>query len=213
MTSANNLALLLSEILEQMQKQLEMPASKCNKPKNCNKPNPNCKKPSISDIKKAQKKLNGKMQKRGDCQKNGEKKSKELMNLAKQQSQIRQQLMQLRDEMGKNGEKGKIDKVLENMEETERDIINNKITQETFNRQSEILTRLLETENSSREQGMEEKRNSVEWKFEQSNMSEKFLEYKQEKKAQEELLKTIPLQLAPFYKKKVNKYFNKLIND
>ena len=43
MTSANNLALLLSEILEQMQKQLEMPASKCNKPKNCNKPNPICK--------------------------------------------------------------------------------------------------------------------------------------------------------------------------
>ena len=153
------------------------------------------------------------MQKSGDCQQIGEEKSKELMNLAKQQAQIRKQLMELRDEMGKNGEKGKIDKALENMEETERDIINNKITQETINRQSDILTRLLETEKSSREQGMDDKRNSAEWKFEQSNMSQQFLEYQKEKKAQEELLKTIPLQLAPFYKKKVTKYFNDLIND
>ena len=37
MTSINNLALLLSEILEQMQRDLDL-NSKCNKPKNCNKP-------------------------------------------------------------------------------------------------------------------------------------------------------------------------------
>ena len=44
-------------------------------------------------------------------------------------------------------------------------------------------------------------------------MSPEFLEYQQQKKAQEELLKTTPVQLTPFYKKKVNSYFNKIIND
>ena len=43
MTATNNLALLLSEILEQMQKQLDMPSSQCNKPRNCNKLTPTVK--------------------------------------------------------------------------------------------------------------------------------------------------------------------------
>ena len=177
MTSTNNLALLLSEILEQMQKQLDMPPSKCNKPKNCNKPNPNCNKPSMSEIKKAQKKLNNKMKE------------------------------------GKNGQKGKIDKILENMEENERDIINNQITKETINRQQDILTRLLETENSDREREKDDKRKATEWEYKLDNSSEELLKYKKLKKKQEELLKTTPLQLTPFYKKKVNSYFNNIIND
>jgi hypothetical protein len=218
MTSTNNLALLLSEILEQMQKQLDMPPSKCNKPKNCNKPNPNCNKPSMSEIKKAQKKLNNKMKegeigKKEKGKKQGEKQSKNLINLAKKQEQIRKQLMQLRDEIGKNGQKGKIDKILENMEENERDIINNQITKETINRQQDILTRLLETENSDREREKDDKRKATEWEYKLDNSSEELLKYKKLKKKQEELLKTTPLQLTPFYKKKVNSYFNNIIND
>ena len=171
----------------------------------------------MSELKKAQKKLNDKM-KKGEKGEKGKKKqcekqSKELMNLAKQQEQIRKQLMELRDEMGQNGEKGKIDKILENMEENERDIINNRITQETINRQEDILTRLLDAENSDRERDKDDKRQSTEWEFEPDNTSEEFLEYQQQKKAQEELLKTTPVQLTPFYKKKVNSYFNAIIND
>jgi len=218
MTATNNLALLLSEILEEMQKQLEMPASKCNKQKNCNKPNPNCKKPSMSELKKAQKKLNdklkmGKSGKKEKGKKKGEKKSQELMLLSKEQAQIRSQLMKLRDEIGKNGEKGKIDKILNDMEKNERDIINNQITQETINRQKDILTRLLEAENSDRDQDKDETRKSNEWEFNLDNTSQEFLKYQKQKKAQEELLKTTPVELNPFYKKKVARYFNIIIND
>jgi hypothetical protein len=201
-----------------MQKELEMPPSECNKPKNCNKPNPNCTKPSMSKLKKAQKKLNEKMKKgkdskKGKGKKKGEKQSKELMELARVQEQIRRQLMELRDEIGDNGEKGKIDKILEDMEENERDIINNKITQETINRQAEILTRLLNAENAEREQEKDNKRKATEWEFEPENTTEEYLEYKKLKEEQEELLKTTPIQLTPFYKKKVNNYFNTIIND
>jgi hypothetical protein len=212
MMSINNLALLLAEILEQMQKDLEMPPSQCNKPKNCNKPNPNCKKPSMSQLKEAQKKLNKEM-KKGKDGKKGEQGSKNLMQLAKKQETIRKQLMELRDEQGENGEKGKIDKIVEDMEENETDIINNRITQETIARQEEILTRLLEAEKSEREQGEDDKRKSTEWNFIPNNNTEQYLDYKKQKQQQEELLKTTPVQLKPYYKKKVNTYFNSLIKE
>ena len=218
MTSTNNLALLLSEILEQMQKQLDTPPSDCNKPRNCNKPNSNSKKPSISELKKAQKKLSKKI-KKGSQEKNkkgnkiGEKQSKEMMNLTITQAKIRKQLMQLRDEIGKNGEKGNIDKIIKEMEETERDIINNQITQETINRQENILSRLLEAENSKKERDKDDERKAVEWRLEQNKNIQEFLNFEKNNKSQQEMLKTTPLQLAPYYKKKVTLYFNKIIND
>ena len=213
MTSTNNLALLLSEILEQMQKDL---ANKSESKKQCNKPNPNCKKPSMSQLKEAQKKLNKEMKKGKSGKKRkkkGEKNAKKLMQLAKKQEEIRRQLMELRNEQGKNGEKGKLDKILEDMEENETDIINNRITQETIARQEEILTRLLEAEEAEREQDEDDKRKATEWNFVPDNTTEQYLEYKNKKQQQEELLKTTPVQLKPYYKKKVNTYFNTLIKD
>jgi len=218
MTSTNNLALLLSEILEQMQKQLDSPPSKCNKPKNCNKPNPNCNKPSMSEIRKAQKKLNEKIKKgergkKGKKKKGGNKEAKELMTLTKKQEEIRKQLTELRDDIGRNGEKGKIDNIIKDMQKNEKDIINNKINQETINRQEEIFTRLLETENADRERGKDNKREGVEWEINIENLNTKTINYQKQKQAQEELLKTMPIHLSPFYKKKVNLYFNSITND
>ena len=212
MTSVNNLALLLSEIIEQMQ--LEIPPSNCNKPKNCNKPNPNCNKPSLSEMKKAQEKLMKKLKNgknKGD--KPGEKQSQILMQLAKQQEQIKKQLLEMRNNLTNNQEKNQLDKIIEEMEKNEKDIINNNITQETINRQEEILTRLLEAENSEREQGKDDKREANEWKFEIDDITLEMIKYEKQKKNQEELLKTVPLQLSPFYKKKVDSYFNSILND
>ena len=95
----------------------------------------------------------------------------------------------------------------------ETDIINNRITQETITRQEEILTRLLEAENAVREKEQEEVRESNEWNFTHENKTKQYLDYIKKKQAQEELLKTTPIQLKPYYKKKVNSYFNSLITD
>ena len=215
MTSVNNLALLLSETLKQMQ--LE---SSCNSPgaKQCNKPSSSSK-PSLSELKKLQKalqqKLKDKLGEKGEKGKNqcDENQSKELMQIANQQQKIRERLQELRDEIGKNGEKGNLDRILEKMEDNERDIINNNITRETLLRQQEILTKLLEAEESQRERGEENKRESIEWNYEIKNNNSKYLEYIRKKKEQEELLKTTPIQLSPFYKKKVNEYFNNFTNE
>ncbi len=209
MASINNLALLLSEILEQMQKDFDS-SFKCNKPRNCNKPK-NCNKPSMSELNKAQKKLNQKIkssQKRGNANKNN---AEKLMKLAKNQEEIRNQLLELRKEMQGGEEKGKIDEIIKKMDDNETDIINNQITIETIKRQEDILTRLLEAENANREKDTDKERKSFEWILSEENTTEKYKEYKKKKEAQEELLNTTPIQLKPYYKKKVNSYFKSLI--
>lgn len=215
MTSANNLALILSEMLNQMQKDLankQKGSKQCNK--QCNKPGSG--KPSLSKLKKMQKKLNEQM--KGMMGKKGKKKGEKLNNgqcknlskLSQQQESIRKQLQELRDEIGKSGEKGNIDKMIKKMEENEIDIVNNKITQETIRRQEDILSRLLEAEKAEREKEEEPKKESIEWKYELINTNNSYSDYKKQKEKQMELLKTKPAQLSPFYKKKVSEYFNEL---
>ena len=94
------------------------------------------------------------------------------------------------------------------MEETETDIINRNITQQTLLRQQEILTKLLEAEKAHREREQDQQRQSQEWLKDITNrLVNPFEEYQKEKEKQEELLRTIPPSLTPFYKNKVNEYF------
>ena len=101
MTSVNNLALLLSETLKQMQ--MEM-ANKTPGSKQCNKPG-NSSKPSLNELKRCKKilkkEMKGKSGKEGEKgKKKGENKSDEgesrrLMEMAQKQQQIRQMFKNL----------------------------------------------------------------------------------------------------------------------
>ena len=96
----------------------------------------------------------------------------------------------------------------EMMEQTEKDIVNKAITNETMKRQQDILTRLLESEKAEREREQDEKRKSNEAKNQDLSNPSQFLEYKRMKEKELELLNTVPPSLTPFYKEKVNNYFN-----
>ena len=145
--------------------------------------------------------------KQGEMKKSSEGQNMYLMQMAQKQQQIKQRLQEIRDEIGKAGEKGNIDRILEKMEQNEIDILNNNITNETILRQEEILTKLLEAEESQREKGQEEKRESIEWNFDFKNNSSEYIDYINKKKEQNELLRTVPIQLNPYFKEKVNRYF------
>ena len=93
------------------------------------------------------------------------------------------------------------------MEETEKDIVNRMISDQTLKRQEEILSRLLESERAERERDQDEQRKSEQAKnYEQRNPPE-FEEYKRLKLKEMELLRTVPPALNSYYKKKVNDYF------
>jgi hypothetical protein len=132
--------------------------------------------------------------------------SESLAKMAAQQAKIRQELNKLKE---KNGLKG-LNGISKMMEENETDIVNKRITQQTIDRQKEILTRLLESEKAEREREWDEKRESKEGKDNQKGNPELFFEYNREKEKEVELIKTTPPQLSIFYKKKVTEYFQNI---
>ena len=161
MISTNNLALLLDESLQQMQKQL---ASQTPGNKQCN--NPGSGPPSLSQLKQMQKKLLEEM-KKGENGKNGSKSlgefNKKLMQLAQLQQEAKEKFTKMRDELETEKNKSDIDKLLDDMEKNKDDIIFNKISQKTIDRQNKILSRLLDFDEAEREQGEDDKRESLEW--------------------------------------------------
>jgi len=221
MTSINNLALMLSEALSQMQSQMK---SKTPGSGSCNKPGGKGQKPSMANMRQMQEQLNKQIEKlKGEMEKNGNKPgqkpgamgmggmSQELARLAAQQEAIRKEIQKMADQLNKDGKgAGNMSKLADAMEETETDLVNKLISPETMKRQQEILTRLLEHEKAEKEREMDEKRQSNEAKNENFSNPNQFFEYNRQKQKETELLKTVPPSFTPFYKNKVNEYFNNI---
>lgn len=206
---------------------------KCNKPGNANGDKPGDKpsfgkggKPSIKGMKQMQEQLAKQMEQLKKQMEQGKTPGKdgkgsgglmpgmseELAKAAAKQQALRQMLQQLGQELNKDGSgNGKeLQKIAEEMEKNEEDLVNKNITIETLKRQQDILTRLLESEKAERERDQDNKRESTENKFEDFSNQKQFLEYKRKKEKEVELLKTVPPALTPYYKQKVNNYFNQV---
>jgi hypothetical protein len=134
--------------------------------------------------------------------------SQQLAKAAAQQEVLRRQMQQMLDKIKKDGGNNPGGNLAEMMEQTERDIVNRQITQETMKRQQDIITKLLESDKAEREREQDEKRKSNEAKNQNLSNPTQFLEYKRLKEKELELLNTVPPSLTPYYKDKVNNYFN-----
>jgi len=217
MTSMNNLALMLSESLQQMKQSMQMSGnskggSKC---KNSGKG----KKPSMSDIMSEQQGLNknikGKSKKNGLDGKSGlNSKSEELARMAAAQGEIRRMLQELIEELeGEGGNGSALNKLAEEMKKTENDIVNRKITQETLQRQKNIETRLLKSQKALQEREKEKKRESKEGKKKNNSNLNKKIEYNTLKMTQEEIIITTPIEVRPYYRSLLKEYLYKLENE
>ena len=222
MTSLNNLALMLSETLKQMQQAMSMPSnSSC---KNSSKPKPGGGKPSLQSLQKMQEQLNKQLEglKQGKKQGNknsgsaksnkGQSMSEQLARSAAQQEYIRKQLQDMAKQLEGEGESGtskELKKMAEEMEKTETDIVNKMITQETIMRQKQILTRLLKSDKARLEREKEQKRESKEGNLENKRNPLDLIKYKTTKTGDMEFLRTVPPSFQPFYKNRTNQYFIK----
>ncbi len=195
MTSINNLALLLDDVLDQMQDSMAASMGKGED--------------GDLDMSEIQKKLNEQTEDLKKSGKTGRELSEALAQLAAEQARIRKMLEEME---GKYGEEGKQlgNGVGELMEETELDLVNKRITNELIERQRNILTRLLEAENSMRERDMDEQRKGETATDYDKALPKAFEEYFNLKEKEIELLKTVPPRLFPYYRNEVQEYFNRL---
>lgn len=215
MTSINNLALLLDEALKQMQQQAadQKPGSgECNNPGG-GKPKPGIlpgMKKAKGEAGKTLGKLKGKLGEKGKGSEGKGENSKELARMAAEQSMLRKALDEMSQELNKDGSGlgNELKKIEKEIEKVEEDIINDNIDNQTIKRQKDILTRLLKSEKALREREFDEKRESNSVKTPRYSNPNEFLEYKRNKEMELEQLKTIPPSLIPYYKNRVNDYFN-----
>jgi chromosome segregation ATPase len=211
MTSMNNLALLLSDVLKQMQdQQQQQQQSAGSKGKKKKKPKPG-QGPSMSQL---QKQLNQQIQQLQQGQKSGRQLSEQLAQMAAQQEALRKALAELEKqqtnkEKGNKGN-GSLSQLKDLMEKTEQDLVNKRLTPEVIRRQGDILTRLLEAENAMREREQDPKRESKTAQDILRNLPPSFSQYLKQKEQQVELLKTLPPNLTPFYKQETTRYFQNL---
>jgi hypothetical protein len=133
-----------------------------------------------------------------------------FVKMAAEQEALRNELNRINQELNKDGKggMGNLERLAQLMEQTEQDLVNKRITQETVQRQQEIITRLLQAEKAEREREFEDKRKAIEGKSKEISNPIEFLEYKKVKMKEMELLKTVPPSFNPFYKLKVDEYFN-----
>ena len=217
MMSMNNLALMLSESLNNMNESMMESSGSCSKQKKSKKPNKGSQ--SMKNMKDLQEQLGKQLeQMRKEMQQQQQKEGKpqqsmseEFARMAAEQEMLRESMQKMLDEMKKDGLTGDdgINQIIKDMEKLEEDLVNKKITNQTINRNKEILLRMLKAQNAQEEREKEEKRKSEEFKgsYEKRKINE--IEYEENLKKQQEFLRQNSIEYQPFYKTKINDYFFK----
>jgi myosin heavy subunit len=202
MTSINNLALMLNDHFDMMMDMMANAKPSMGKGKNKGQQ-------SLGEM---QKKLNEQIEQLKNSGKSGRQLSEELARMAAEQERIRRALQEMQEKLEQQGGKSPGGDIPGKMEQTEMDLVNKQLTEQTIRRQKDILTRLLETEKSMREQNLDEERKGETAKEYQKEIPRAFEEYLRLKEKEVELLKTVPPKLYPYYKKEVSEYFKRIEN-
>lgn len=211
MTSINNLSLMLSEALSQLQNMQKNPSSGSGKKK----------KQGMKHLSQMQEQLNKGMQKaREQMQKSGGNQgtvgkgqmSQEFGKMAQQQQMIRQALEKINREENKDGsgKMGNLNEVIKEMKQTESDLVNKRLQQETINRQKDLLTKLLEAEKAERDQEEDAKRESKAAREFPPSYKKMLDEYNKKQLNGNDVLQKLPPSLNYYYKNKIAEYLKSL---
>ena len=184
-------------------------------------------KKQLQEMLKEQQKLNEQMQKmaeergggqgekqRGEQQKGSERNGKKRSQLAEQQEKLKQLFSELEELFSGNSlDQQKIGKEIKaGMEENISDLLFENITRKTFERQKELIEKMLDFEKSLQENEKEKKRESNEAKQQFPALkNEKLEEYLKKLRKEVELLKSISPDYEEFYKKISREYLESIL--
>lgn len=214
MTNVNDLALMLSEVMNQMQQQMSgMMAGDqmCDNPggkgqgKQGNKPG--------DKMSPGQQSINEGLQRmKNALEKGGQVGSKEFAQMAARQAALRNALAKKQAEQQQQGKgtDSKLQELLDEMNRSEEDLVNKRLTNEMMQRQQEIMSRLLEHESAERQQDQDERRKSETARQRERELPPSLQEYLKKREAEIDMFKTVSPALKPYYKYLVDEYFKSL---
>lgn len=197
MASTNRLAILLSDLLKQIQEQqIQLkPGKKKSKSKS-----------SKGEWGKRQQQLNEKLQKMKEG--NASPSNEEWMKLAEEQYRIRQEIEQKMQELnglpGLNDLQKSLQNLAKELDKNETELVNKRMNNVLKN---QLLPRLLDAEKALKEQGEDTKRESKsaiqKWK---ENPPPNLIPYLKKQAINRDLYQKIPVDLLPKYQEKVLRF-------
>ncbi len=217
MKGLNDLALMLSEVLNQMQQEM---AAQMQGNQNCQKPGDGKgqgkgkKGKTPGSMKGLQEQLNKDMEQMKDGMKGkgGKGMSKRFAEMAKRQGAIREAMEKMQRQKQQSGEGGdpELQEILDQMNKTEKDLVNKRLNTETMKRQQDIMTRLLKSEKADRQREFDEKRKAETATQRERKMPPALKEYIKKREAEIDMYKTVSPSLKPYYKNLVEEYYKSL---
>jgi len=225
MTSINNLAVLLDEAMEQMNRNMNM-SMQGGMSKMCHNPKMGKGKKSMKTLRQMQQQLSEQLEKiknglqkrkEGEKQKGTEGRmgqtgeeniNEEIARLAAEQEAIREELKNYQQYLKEQGDmdQDNLLNAIKKIDENQHDLINKKVTNESVKRQQEILTRLLESEKAEQKRDQQEKREAEEAKSQKYSNPGTNLEYNKYFGRGTDVLNYQSLPVSVFYKNKAEKY-------
>jgi hypothetical protein len=136
---------------------------------------------------------------------------KRLQQMARQQEQIRKQL----DELGRGSGMrddllGDLDRIAEQMEETIRELQQGRQNQRTVERQQQILTRMLNAQRSLRKQGKDDRREGREPGDYEQRSPDELSPQEEIETLRRDLIRALDSGYAPDYERLIKRYFELL---
>ncbi len=215
MKNVNDLALMLSEVMQQMQQQMSgmMAGSQmCTNPGQGAKPGQT---PS-DKMSQGQQQLNDQMKKMKEGLEKGQNQgmSKEFAQMAARQAALRQALKEKQKKLQEQGKGSQeLQDLIDQMNKVETDLVNKNLTNEMMKRQQDILNRLLEHEKAERQREYDNKRKSETAGEYDRKVPPSLEEYIKKREAEIEQFRTVSPSLKPYYKFLVEEYFKSLKTD
>lgn len=211
-TASNNLALFLSEALENIKKQQN---SQEGSDGDCEKPGGKGSKPGMKQLKDSQESIKDQLQQMIDQMKKGElgKMGKNIGQTIAQQEIMQQMIREMLNgsSMGTKAQE-QLKAIDQLLEQSRKELINRNISSELVNRQNLILSKLLDAEKSEIERDIEDKRESKTAIDIQKGNPEGYFEYNNAQKNENEKIKRNNYKLRSFYDQKYNQFINKIKN-
>jgi len=215
MKNINDLALMLDESMQQMQQNMSsgVPGSgSCDKPGGSGSPGKSGNKPS-DQISPGQKSLNEQLKGMQEGMKKGDSgNAKEFAQAAARQAALRKALEKMKKDLQGEGKGAGNDlqKIIDEMNKTEIDLVNKRLDNEMIKRQQDIVSRLLDAENADRQRKFDNERKSKTADQMEKNIPPALEKYLKKRESEIDFYKTVSPSLNPFYKKLVDEYYKEL---
>lgn len=194
LTGANDLAVMLAEIMDSMQDMMSNPQPGSGEGEDFQLQQ------IIEEQQKLQQEMQQKMEVPGKAGKPTQQNSAEIFEIYKRQQNIRNRLKELM----KNAASGE-----RQMEQIEQDLLENGLSKQALERMKQLDYELMKINNASQRQGLEEKRKSISNSIDYENKLKNQINTAKEYFQSTEILNRQVLPLQQIYRTKIKDYFGK----